>query len=600
MSHWADADRGEVHSLLWDYVQDLASTYMSDRLTAYELYLGMVGDTENVGVYPSRTMPSPTLINRGAHLQMNVTRCMIDTGEAKIAQARPRPYFLTYGGDFDAQEKAKTLQRFVDGMFDQARAYQIGSQALRDAETLGTGVIKIVSRHGKPYLERVLIPQILVDEALAHNGEPPELFERREVSKSVLKGMFKKHAAAIESLTAIDVLSGSTLKPDLVVVYEGWKLCAGKKGDKDYKPGRHVIIAQNCTLVDDEWERETYPFAFIHWAKSSVGFYGAGIPQRALGLQVEINRVLRSVSKNIHLHGNPRMLVEGSSKVNPAAITTGWGDILKWEGTRPELMSPQIMSPEVYSYLWQLFSKAFEMEGLSTQAAFAKKESGVTAGRAMRELSDIQADRLAPISQRYEEFYLDIARKLIQCVEEIHQTEGNLEVSVKAEDGGFAERIDWSDIRLDESEYVIQLFPANFLSRTPSGKLSDLDDLMSKDLVSPEQAKRLIDFPDIKGVLDEDNTPSDLYRKQVRDIMRFGSDSYVPPEPFDDLMTGMKIYKNAYLRYRMEEIEEDKLSLLRDWIEAADSLMQPQEPPMAPEAAAPVVPGPMPPPGMPV
>lgn len=583
-SAWFDEPKGQAHSSMWSYVEHLATTYMQDRLTAYELFLGMMGDAETIGVYPSRTIPAPTMQMRGNHLTLNVSRALRDTAVAKITQARPRPYFLTYGGDFDEQERAKTLQLFADGMFDQSDAYRVGGEAFGDCCALGTGCIKVVEKRGKPALERVLISNILVDETLAWGRDPLELYERREISRTALAAKFTKFRSHILSLPGVDCLSGSEVQPDLIVCYEGWRLPVGDE------KGRHVIIVQGATLLDEEWEHDWFPFEFIRWSTPSVGFYGVGIPAQILGLQIEINRVLRAISKNIHMHGNPRVLLEMSSKINPATITTGFGDILKYSGVKPDLWVPGIMSPEVYQHLLRLYEKCFELTGLSTQSAFAQKPSGITAGKALRELSDIQSDRLAPVSQEYERFYLGLTRKMIGVMEDIYEADGSPSVSVIND--GYAKRLDWKEVRLPEDDYVLQLFPSNFLSRTPSGKLADIDDLMSKNLLTEDQAKRLLDFPDLKDVMNEDNSLADLYKKQILMILKDGD--YIAPEPFENFELGIRMYRSALMQARIQKADEKKLGLLRKWLESADAKLQEssmaapttQPEQMPPEAAA--------------
>jgi hypothetical protein len=583
---WFDAAKGDAHTALWPYVQHLAETYMMDRLTAYETYLGMLGDNESVGVYPSRTIAQSTLQYRGAHLTLNVSRALVDTAVAKITQARPRPYFLTYGGDFESQQKAKNLQRAADGLFDENKAYRVGCDTFRDTCGLGTGAVKIVKkkRNGKcrPALERTLASEIIVDEALAWGRTPLEMFQRKEVSQTGLAAAFPKQRAAIMSLTTLDTLAGGAMNPDLVVVYEGWRLPIGAQ------KGRHVILTQSSTLLDEEWCHEWFPFAFLRWYTPSVGFYGHGIPQQVLGMQVEINRILRSISKNIHLHGNPRVLLPNNSKVNPAAITNGWGDIVTYEGMKPEIWLAQTLSPEVYRYLMDLYEKCFELTGLSQQAAFAKREPGVTAARAIAELSDIQGDRLSPISQEYEEFYLDLTRKLLATAEDIYKNDKeNLEIA--SVENNVANRIRWSEVRMDENDFVMQLFPANFLSRTPAKKVQDIDILMDRGLLNPDQAKRLFDFPDLKQVLDEDSSPSELYLKQINLSLKDGTIFTPEPHEVPTLPLGIQLYRNYLMRARMEDASEERLDILREWIDAAEYILQQatQPPPTQQQALAP-------------
>jgi hypothetical protein len=505
---------------------------------------------------------------RGNHLTLNVGRALKDTAVSKITQARPRPYFLTYGGDFDEQDRAKTLQLFADGMFDQCEAYRIGTEAFADACALGTGCIKVVQKNGKPFLERTLISEIIVDETLAWGRNPLELFQRKEISKAALAALFPKARAHITTLSSIDCLAGDTKQPDMCVVYEGWALPIGKT------KGRHCIVVKGMTLLDEVWEHDWFPFAFIRWSTPSVGFYGIGIPAQILGLQIEINRVLRAISKNIHMHGNPRVLLEASSKINPAAITNGFGDIMKYTGTKPDLWVPSIMSPEVYQHLLRLYDKCFELTGLSQQSAFARKEPGLVAAKAIREQSELQSDRMAPVSQEYERFYLDLTRRLIGTMEDLNAANEDVTSSVVRD--GVAEKLNWKDVRLDPDDYVLQLFPASFLARTPSGKLADIQDLMDRNLLSEDQAKRLLDFPDLKDVMNEENSMADLYKKQIAMILRHGD--YIAPEPFENFELGIRMYRSALMQARIFKASEEKLNLLRKWLEAADA-MSPQPTP---------------------
>ena len=199
MSCWFEEPKGAVHGELWSYVQHLSETYMMDRLTAYETYLGMIGDNESAGVYPSRTTAQSTLQYRGTHLTLNVARALVDTAVSKITSSRPRPYFLTYGGDFESQQKAKNLQRAADGLFDENKAYRVGCDTFRDTCGLGLGATKVVKRrrNGKcrPALERTLASEIIVDEALAWGRAPLEMFQRKEVSRSGLAAAFRAGTA---------------------------------------------------------------------------------------------------------------------------------------------------------------------------------------------------------------------------------------------------------------------------------------------------------------------------------------------------------------------------------------------------------------------
>ena len=48
----------------------------------------------------------------------------------KMAKNRPKPLFLTSGGDYKLIRKAKKLTKFCDGIFYENEAYKLGPEIL--------------------------------------------------------------------------------------------------------------------------------------------------------------------------------------------------------------------------------------------------------------------------------------------------------------------------------------------------------------------------------------------------------------------------------------------------------------------------------------
>lgn len=581
---WRESKPYEAHTLLVPYLDGLKTQYRDSRMIWFETFVGMYSDMQDVSLLPSRaTAPMSPVINKYA-VPVNIIAPLVDTAEARITQTRPRPFFKTVGGSWSQQRQAKRLQKFADGIFDETKAYRLGQQALKDAALLGTGCVKAQICNGKIIAERVLISDILVDEALGFDRNPPEMGEVKEVSKSKVLAEWCKtqeQRDAVNKLVSISSRMG-LLWGDMIEVYEYWALPQGKE------KGRHVICVQGATLVDEEWEHDYYPIVFIRWRNAPTGFYGLGLAQQAMAAQIEITSVVRNISKNLHLHTNPRILNPVGSSLNPHHITNAWGTVLEYTPPlKPELWSQQIVPPEVYQWFEMMYQKVFEMCGLSTQTAFAQKPAGVTAGKALRELSDIQSDRLAPQSQRYEQFYLDLTTAFVDMAEKLSTQAGGY--SVVSASAKRAERLKWQEVAMPKDSYTIQLFAANFLSRTPSGIFDDVEDLMRLQLIDQTTARKLMDFPDLQQVFDDENAARDNFENQIEKILDDGL--YLPPQPFDDLALGIKTYRDAYNRARLDDVPEDRQQLMRDWITQAQSLVSTTMPAPAPTAAPAPQPG---------
>ncbi len=578
MTHWTDAPKNAVHDILVPYLLSLKTEYRDTRLTWFECFIGMYSDMQDISLLPSRSSsPASPLTNRYA-VPINVVAPLVDTAEARITQARPRPFFKTVGGTWSQQRQAKKLQKFADGIFDETKTYRLGAQALKDAALLGTGCIKVFTRNGKIHAERVLISEILVDESLGFDRNPPEIGQVKEVSRQLLIKSFPKHEAAIMALLSVSTRTGTAWN-DMVEVYECWWLARGEE------PGRHVMVIPGATLEDEEWPHEYFPIVFIRWRHAPTGFHGLGIAQQVMSGQIEITSTVRNISKNLHIHTNPRVLVANGSALNPQHITNAWGTVLTYTPPyKPELWSQQIVPPEVYQWFQMMYEKQFEITGLSSQSAFAQKPKGVTSGKAMDSLSDIQSDRLAPVSMRYEDFYLDLTRAYVDAAEMLY--EKNPKLSVVSPGSRHAERLNWKDVRMPKDDYTLQLFAANFLSRTPSGLFQDVQDLMNTQLIKPDAARKLLDFPDLQQFFDNENAMVDNFESQIEKILDEGL--MLEPQSFDldPDQTGLQVYRQAYNRARLDEVPENKLAMLRDWIEKYQDLVTAAQPPPAPPMPA--------------
>ncbi len=556
---------GKVHENLVAYCKQLEARYWSPRIPQWELYLRMFGDDGTLSLLPSRFRPALEPGSRPKYLQMNITRSLCDTGSAKVGQARPRPYYLTDAGSWSLQEKATALQRLTDGVFDQCDLYEIGQRAQLDSVIFGTGCLKLWREGGQIKAERVLISEILVDEALCYYGPPRELFRRMEIPLRSLEALYPKHKAFLKDAETVSAQTPGG--PTLVVVYEGWHL-----PDAPGVPGRHVICTSNRTLVDEPYERDYFPIIFIYWQKPILGFYGSGIPAQVFPQQVEINRTLIAISRAHKAHGTARLLVPSGSKVNPLHIDDEIARILTYDGGAiPTIMAQQILSSEIYAYLQDQYKKAYELTGLSSLSAFAQKPAGIDSGKGLRELADTQADRLAPKSQDYDRVFLHAARVIVDLCREIHKKKIDFKISTV--DEGELHTVRFKEVAdLEPHQYKLQLFASNFLGRTPSAKIEDAQRLIDTKIMKPNQVARLIDAPDVKAALSETLTADDTYRKQVRKLLKGGK--YVEPEGFDALEIGMPIYRDAYLRAREDGAPDHILQRFRDWIDRADELIE--------------------------
>lgn len=530
---------------------------------------------------------------RTNRISLNVVASAVDTLISRIGKNKVRPYFLTSKGSWKQQKKAKLLNRFTVGMFYQAGVYKVTPKAFRDACIFGTGIVHVFSKDGQVEVERVVPDELLVDENDAYYGEPRTMYRRKFVSKSVLLKAYGEDDATLEAKikTCEEVTLASHSSINTVQVVEAWHL----PSSKDAGDGKHVICISNCTLLEEPWESDRFPFAVMHYNEPVLGFFGQGVAETLSGIQVEINRLLIHVQESMRLLSNPRVYIDISSKVNPAHINNQIGGIVPYQGTPPVIQAAQAVHPSTFQQIESLYQKAYEIVGVSQLSAQSSKPAGLDSGKALREFADIETTRFARTEMAFQDFHLDIARLALEEMKRIisrgkESDEKKVEYMVKAfgrKEG--LEEIKWSEIDLDEDAYVMQCFPTSALPTEPGARLQNIIELSQAmpGQFTPDIVADLLDFPDLDAYSDLINSPVRLARKTIERIIDKGI--YVTPEPDFNLQVAAQLaslYINDLRLY--DDVDENALEALRRFRDECVALLSASAP--QPQAQAPMVP----------
>ena len=586
----------DPHSAVSKFVDVLRNdqdSFYTECMTYRGLYNGRPPHSRNM--YGSQYYTS----SRQPKLTFNIVHSICQAAAAKISKHRPAISFLTEGGNFTQKSKAKMFNKFIQGIFTEVEAYPIAQRAFLDACINGTGVIKIFTEFGKVKLERVPLYEMTVDPLEVENGySPRQLFQTKRVSRFVLAEMFPDSRDAIMAADEErddEYTQNESRTSDMILCHEAWHLPSGPNADD----GRHLICVDNATLLDEPWDKDYFPFVFIRWTENPASFWGNGLTKEVKGIQVEINKLLARIQEQMHL-ATPKVFIEDSSKIVQTHLNNRvWGAI-KYRGAPPQFFVPRAVSGEMFSHLDRLVDRAYEMTGISQLSAQSKKPVGLESGRALREFSDIESERFMVVGQAYEKLFTDAAKQIIRVV-----SESGSYVSKSYDMTSGMERIQWSDIDLDEDQYVMQVKPIGSLPQTPAAKLSSVAEMTQNGLFTPEEAHQLLDFPDLEKANKLKTAHIDVIDMMIDGILE--REEWNPPEPFMDLNFGIQRFQQAYNLAIIERAPESRLELMRRWIEKALTIiehgMAPEGPPpggpMPGPAPGPMPPGPMPPGMMP-
>ena len=593
---WWQAKDRESHNFVFDILHEMKRDY--GYITSLNL--------QHYRSYNDENIPSLNLVGvsrpqgGGSHrpVTFNVIKSMCDTVQAKIAKNRPRCTFLTSGGDFSQQRKGRLLEKFCDGQFYRSKIYEVAPEVFMDSCVFGTGVLKVYEHNSDIICERVFPEEIMVSVEEAKYKKPRSIFQVKAVSRDVLRYTYPEYESEIKKASVIesDNRSSGASVTEMVQVVEAWHL-PSIDGAPD---GRHVICLENVTLLDEKHEHNHFPFIFLRWSDRLLGFWGQGLAEQLMGIQLEINTLLKNIQQQMHL-AKPKVFLETGSQIADHQINNEEWGIVDYIGKPPVFYVPKTVSGEVFSHLDRLFNRAYQISGVSELAAMSKKPAGIESAVALREFSDIETERFMIVAQNYENMFMDAAKQMIDLARGIAERGDDYEVVSSGDK--YIEQIKWKDVDLREEQYVMKIWPTSLLPQTPAGKLQKVIELAQSGIIQdPSTILKLLDYPDIESVTQYLTADQDEIDMLIENMVDKGK--YIQPEPYSNLALSVKRVQQAYLRAKINNAPENRMALLRRYIEDCMALMtsmaqaaQPPtpplgaEPPLPPEAGGELPPG---------
>lgn len=513
-------------------------------------------------------------------IQFNVVKNLSDTLTAKVTKSRPLPMFLTSGGDWSAQKKAKALGKFVEGMFDEGKVFEKTTASCLDATVHGPGFVHVYQDGKRIHVEKVRPWELFVDDAEAVSGEPRTIFRKRPANRRQLAAAYPQHAAVIMRQAESGDYSHDH---EMIDVVEAWHL----RSSDDSDDGRYVVCIDGADLSDEPYEREYLPFPRLTMTPPMMGYYGTGLGELLTGIQYEINFTAMRIQRAHENMGGAHWVVQAGS-IEPKMMDNGHGTVWTVNGPPPTPVTPAPIHPDAYQYLEMLKRYASEVCGVSQMSAQSQKPAGLNSGKALQVYDDIESERFIVFGRSWENFHLEIARQMVDCAREL--AEENPSFATKAKRSGMLRDIKWKDVALAETDYVMQVFPTSALAKTPAAKLQQVNDLFSMGLIGPEQCKRLLDFPDLEDAASLDTASYDLAMEQLERMLDDGETQ--DPIPEMNLAESYRLGQLTLVRSVMRGAPEDHQQLVRRWlsiIEQWQASTQPEQAPAMPPP--PPVPG---------
>lgn len=505
--------------------------------------------------------------------QYNLVESIVDTVQAEVISNRTRPQFFTDGGDWESKEKARELTSYISGVFSDNDIYNgLSPSVCLDALVFGTGFAKVWEEEGKIKIERCFPPEVIVDdvEASLSNNKPRNMYYSRYLPRGTVEAIFSednKKLELIKGSTGDDFKQGAErTHVDILSLTEAWHLPDGKS------KGRHMILCGNTCILDEDYKQKYFPFVVLRYKDRVRGYLGKGIPEILEGQQELINDLRDKINAQV-LGSSPFIWTAPGSKLTESEISNRIWRVIESE-TPPQYIANNSIPPDLMARFQQEVSEAGTLVGANTLMLRSELPPGIQSGsgRALRIYNDTKSKRFMKFARAYEQMHIDLANLIMDVSAYAEECGTNIETVYEA--GGVLKKMSYSEIAPKNDLYIIRPEPINFLSDTPSGRLSDIEALAS---IFPEDMKsklvRLLDNPDVQGVTSYLSANDDAISKAFSAILRGEkTSSQVAPNQYMDLPLCLQMGKSMILSAMTQGAPPERLLELENWLEMAKIL----------------------------
>lgn len=562
---WAIKDPDKLNESVSVAISTIQTT-QTKRMIQNINFARAYGNYESIGMpFSSSARFGNTQSNNVTNnrVTLNVVQQVIDTAASKIAKDRPKITFCTSGEkDYMLRIQAEQMTKYISGIFKQARVYENSELVFRDAAVAGTGYLGVFEEDDKIKTEWIPSMQIIVDELDGHEQKPRSMHRWRLISRDQLITIYPDKAKEISRCNPY--LTGSmSVKStvDMIKVVESWHLPAEPKA----KDGIHCITIENATLFHEQYNDDYFPIIVWRWYPNFMGFFGRSITEEILSLQREINEQLAVIQQSQRLVARPVIFVPTEAQIPKDHMTSNdIARIIKYSGGQPPTwMTPTAQNTEVYNHLNWLVQQCFQTVGVSQASASGQKPAGVDSAVAMREVQDIETGRFSLVAQRWEQWFIDVAKIIIDRSKQLYLSNPKLSVTVMEKK--ILKEIKWKSVDITEHPFDLVAFPTSQLPDTPAGRMASVTELMDNGFISRTMGAELLNIdPDLENAINFQTASLRRVEQQISEMVETGE--YTRPEPYLTLGEAQTVAVGMYNQLLIDNCPEDRLQLVRQFM----------------------------------
>ena len=434
---------------------------------------------------------------------LNVIKSCIDTLTSKIAQSKVRPFFNCINGTFKDINVCKNAQQYFDQYFDIEEVNKKVSMAFRDACIFDHGVLYVDGE--TKTITKALPWQVFVRPAeLTYNNITRAYYCQKDYPVSMLPERYRKK-----------VLNNNPQQEYVTygIYYDTVDQC------------KAVYITELDFVDIEKYEGNRVPFVFLWYNNPIHGGSSVSIVDMLYGIQTEINILMSKVKDASQLTPANTIFLPDDATIKSSQLNNRIGNIITYKATSDmtsspvTIATPPFIDAEYMELINNLKETAYEMVGISQLSAQSKKPSGLNSGVALQTVEDVESERFEEQLNQVIRCYVEIAKTCLRVFPKdetiLPDTPNRLDVK-------------WRDIVDEEKKMQIQFSAADSLSKDPSTKLQQLQQLAQVGVIPQERIAQFMELPDLEGGYSLSNNAINAVLSVIRDCIE--SDNYDVPD----------------------------------------------------------------------
>ncbi len=585
---WRASEQGRKPHELLDTAVKQAEDDQQGRYEAYREYERLFGSSVGAnGDESFRAIASDDL-------SQNELQNTIETLWAQIFKNKIVPGVSVSEADWDEWDRAKNYSRWLEGALDDANVYEEAyPQAGAFMLIHGTGPIRVGWEETGEKTAKIkawaVNPRYLtVDRLEAKHGRPRNLYQKDHIDRWQLFDTYKEEredffGTVEERLTGIQKVTsnddnelgyGNTTRCDMVTVREAWHLPSGANA----KDGRHVIWIRGCTLVDEEFNWDTFPFIWMRFGIRMEGFWGESAVKRLAPTQKLLDKLNKKIDESQDVMGVPRILIGNDCKLVLEHIDDIPGGIIKVEGNINNIKdwNAQCVTGELYQDRDSAPQKMRSLLGVSDFEADQQIPQGMrdVSGAMLERWVDQGQARHAMSHAEYENSVPKLSYLFMMQAEQCQEMGYDVVTAGPADSHNKSsiEELSFKEVHIDRKRLRLRVQPMSQLPQTFAGKVEAFEKLKQAGYALDQKtALRMIEIPDLQGQSDLLVSDEEIIFKNLSHMCRTGE--YMAPMPFDNLDLIVQMTTRYINRYRIrKDADYQKVGLLAQYIDDAIAL----------------------------